>query len=924
MSKITKDNLYNSEQDYQDISSEETQPEKGYEMSEGDTISDDFSSKSSDSNMTSNDGDSLPLLSSPGPRKVSLLATFITTIGAIAIGLTAGRHFSDGSLHFATFLAVEEAPHCVNEDQNETLTLSSASKLGKKSKVVFQYAEIADRDEDDEEGEEKDSVTHGDDSAEEEEGFDGVGDTLQILMNAYEVQDHFDDYDPKNGKAVITELLEDMLEASDECEDMFQLSGHFAHDATEQGGKTGTLQALGMFRYAMGHVSLTAWPTEKRLMADFLILSPRSTEKEEYDDDDEENEDRISKGQRMHACVNSIAKFLYPEDIIEPNGIVGDVANVAHVSLLGPFEAMSMQGKDPFRFRWWIDTMRGFKNLDVNEEDILSQMGSSDHWSASVTAVQSLFQRIDIIDSEDDYASGSWLKHFTDPELIESREYMEKHPHLFRADRLLFLDGVIQSTLQGLAAYHEALVQPAMFTHPNPKRVAIVGGGECATLRETLKHNTVETVVMVEIDPVIVEVSKEFLPEWNDCSMFQGSARYCMDDPRVEMYHLDALKWFRDRFSDEARIEGNELYGTEEKFDVVILDALDPQNAVDFVEALYGDGPFMNSLYNSLTDNGVLLTQVGEAVYKGDISEIYPGNFNYQRSRYEQGLKNQGFAVVMTYDEARAGFDGIWAFYAAFKDNSSRARWEMNEAQVDLEIRKRAIRMVDEDNIEEGEVRSPFDIFDGPTMATYRYPSKHAQAVFCLRDPKPYGCTTDINDHHREGIAYYEPTGFDPEIPNVSANNFSVDNTSGLTSSVKIPDNSYLMLEQSVHGVKVTPSTLSILRSDISSSEQGDIPGQTIGPVRKFVSSPKRRDTFSEYKVDTGLSSLLNHVCDGNYNTKSSNPSSGLATESAVTNDLVFNPSQRRNSALPEVLISSRTITEGEGISSDLSACNGF
>ncbi|OEU19124.1 S-adenosyl-L-methionine-dependent methyltransferase, partial [Fragilariopsis cylindrus CCMP1102] len=171
----------------------------------------------------------------------------------------------------------------------------------------------------------------------------------------------------------------------------------------------------------------------------------------------------------------------------------------------------------------------------------------------------------------------------------------------FQPDRLLYLDGVIQSTRQGLAAYHEALVQPAMFAHPNPKRIAIVGGGECATLRETLKHSTVEKVIMVEIDPIIVDVSKIYLEEWNDCSMFgDGSIRYCMDDPRVEMYHLDALQWFRDRYSNEKL------------FDVVILDALDPQNAVDFVEALYGDGPFMNSLYNSLTDNGVLLTQVGE------------------------------------------------------------------------------------------------------------------------------------------------------------------------------------------------------------------------------------------------------------------------------------------------------------------------
>ncbi|VEU43344.1 unnamed protein product [Pseudo-nitzschia multistriata] len=232
---------------------------------------------------------------------------------------------------------------------------------------------------------------------------------------------------------------------------------------------------------------------------------------------------------------------------------------------------------------------------------------------------------------------------------------------------------------------------------------------------------------MVEIDPVIVEVSKLYLPEWNDCSMFKGSSRYCMDDPRVEMHHLDALKWFRDRFSDEARLEGHELYGTEEKFDVVILDALDPQNAVDFVEALYGDGAFLNSLYNSLTDTGVLLTQVGESAYIGDISETYPDNFNYQRAMYEKGLKNQGFKMVFHYEEPRAGFNGIWSFYAAFKDDSSRARWQMNEAQLDLEIRKRAIQMVDDRDVEEGELKGPFDVFDGPTMATYRFPSKHAQ-----------------------------------------------------------------------------------------------------------------------------------------------------------------------------------------------------
>ena len=284
----------------------------------------------------------------------------------------------------------------------------------------------------------------------------------------------------------------------------------------------------------------------------------------------------------------------------------------------------------------------------------------------------------------------------------------------------------------------------------------------------------------------------------------------------------------------------------------------DPQNAVDFVEALYGDGPFMNSLYNSLTDNGVLLTQVGEAVSVGDISETYPGNFNYQRAQYESGLINQGFEVVMQYDEPRAGFDGIWSFYAAFKDDSIRERWLMNEAQIDLEIHKRSIRRTPRDGDEEGggEMNSLFDVFDGPTMATYRYPSKAAQVIYCLRNPQPYGCVTDINnkDHHTPyGDAdyktskerpYYEPSGFDPEIPNFNAANFMVDssnnnnnNSNNLVSRVTIPENSYLMLEQSIHDVRVAPATSSIV--DRSSSSTNDALSTIINPVKEFVSGDR-------------------------------------------------------------------------------------
>ena len=84
-------------------------------------------------------------------------------------------------------------------------------------------------------------------------------------------------------------------------------------------------------------------------------------------------------------------------------------------------------------------------------------------------------------------------------------------PHLrkyYPPNRIIFLDGVQQSDAYGNEAYHEALVHPAMFSHADPKQVAIIGGGECTTLREVLKHKTLEHVKMIEIDEEMVQVSR--------------------------------------------------------------------------------------------------------------------------------------------------------------------------------------------------------------------------------------------------------------------------------------------------------------------------------------------------------------------------------------------------------------------------------
>ena len=92
-----------------------------------------------------------------------------------------------------------------------------------------------------------------------------------------------------------------------------------------------------------------------------------------------------------------------------------------------------------------------------------------------------------------------------------------------------------------------------------------------ATLREALKHKDVTKVKMIEIDEIMVQFSRENLPAMSDCSDFVGSAGWCGDDDRAEIYYEDAAAWITNRFS-ESKIDSLEYQ--EDPFDVLIMDAL--------------------------------------------------------------------------------------------------------------------------------------------------------------------------------------------------------------------------------------------------------------------------------------------------------------------------------------------------------------
>jgi len=162
-----------------------------------------------------------------------------------------------------------------------------------------------------------------------------------------------------------------------------------------------------------------------------------------------------------------------------------------------------------------------------------------------------------------------------------------------RFGKSLFLDYNIQTSLMDEYIFHECMSQPAMTLHPDPKNVVVCGGGEGATLREALKHNTVQSATMVDIDEELVDMVKDHMPEWH-----QGA----FEDPRTTLLHTDARQWLVEHKG--------------ANFDVILSDLPNPHE----------DGPaqflftreYFEICAESMSEDGVFAMQAGSA------NENYP------------------------------------------------------------------------------------------------------------------------------------------------------------------------------------------------------------------------------------------------------------------------------------------------------------
>jgi spermidine synthase len=194
---------------------------------------------------------------------------------------------------------------------------------------------------------------------------------------------------------------------------------------------------------------------------------------------------------------------------------------------------------------------------------------------------------------------------------------------------ILTLDGLMMVTEKDEFIYHDMIVHVPMATNPKIKNVLVIGAGDGGTVRELTRYNTIETIEMVEIDEMVVDVCRKYLPQ-TACKL---------DDPRVKLYFEDGLRFVRSK---------------ENAYDLIIVDSTDPFGP--------GEGLFTKEFYGNcskaLREDGILVNQHESPYYK-----------EYARSMQRAHKRIQDFFPVCRVYQAHIPTypSGHWLFGFASK-----------------------------------------------------------------------------------------------------------------------------------------------------------------------------------------------------------------------------------------------------------------
>jgi spermidine synthase len=227
---------------------------------------------------------------------------------------------------------------------------------------------------------------------------------------------------------------------------------------------------------------------------------------------------------------------------------------------------------------WYSELHDGLSGLTIKVDRI-------------VESTQSDFQRIDVLQTED-------------------------------FGKMLVLYGSLMVCDRDNNAYNEMIAHVPLFSHPAPRRVLIIGGGDCGALTEVMKHPEVERCLMCELDEMVVATARRHFPE-----LCRG-----LEDSRAELIFQDGKKF---------------IENTDEKFDVIILDLSDPVGpAADLFQKA-----FHQKVFERLNDDGILVAQSESPFY----------NQKTVRSLYAN--LNQIFPIVRMYTCFMPIYpSGLWSF----------------------------------------------------------------------------------------------------------------------------------------------------------------------------------------------------------------------------------------------------------------------
>ena len=175
----------------------------------------------------------------------------------------------------------------------------------------------------------------------------------------------------------------------------------------------------------------------------------------------------------------------------------------------------------------------------------------------------------------------------------------------FEFGRMLVLDDVFQTSIFDEFVYHEMIAHVPLFTHPAPKKVLVIGGGDGGAVREVVRHAAVESVEMVEIDGMVVEASKKYLPEIS-CTMREGH-------PKLNLMIGDGIA---------------HMNAVENHYDVILVDCSDP---IGPGEGLFSR-EFYQDVFKALKPDGLFVQQTESPFYHQplirriyrDISDLFP------------------------------------------------------------------------------------------------------------------------------------------------------------------------------------------------------------------------------------------------------------------------------------------------------------